>query len=51
MTLFVKNCGVLHQLANIVQQHKCGKQSIAGWQTVHGVFCQTITKSCQITIC
>ena len=33
---------------NTVQQHKCGKQSIAGWQTVHGVFCQTMTKSCQI---
>ena len=30
-------------------QHQCGKQSKAGWQTVHCVFCQTITKSCQIT--
>jgi len=38
---------------NTVQQHQCGKQSIAGWQTVYGVSCQTITKSwqihCQIT--
>jgi len=33
---------------NTVQQHQCGKQAIAGWQTVHGVFCQTITKSYQI---
>jgi len=33
---------------NTAQQHKCDKQSIAGWQTVHGAFCQTITKSCQI---
>jgi len=33
---------------NTVQQHQCSKQSVAGWQTVHGVFCQTITKSCQI---
>ena len=35
--------------SSTVQQHKCGEQSIAGWQTVHGAFCQTITKSCQIT--
>jgi len=34
---------------NTVQQHQCGKQAIAGWHTVHGVFCQTITKFCQIT--
>ena len=34
---------------NTVQQHQRGKQSIAGWQTVHSVFCQTISKSCQIT--
>ena len=33
---------------NTVQQHQCGKQSIARWQTGHGVFCQTITKSCEI---
>jgi len=33
---------------NTVQKHQYGKQSIAGWQTVHGVFCQTTTKSCQI---
>jgi len=33
---------------NTVQQHQCGKQSIAGWQTVHSVLCQTITKSCRI---
>jgi len=33
---------------NTIQQHQCGKQSIAGWQVVHGAFCQTITKSCQI---
>jgi len=35
---------------SIVQQHQYGKQAIAGWQwqTVHGAFCQTITKSCQI---
>jgi len=32
---------------NPVQQHQCGKQVIAGWQTVHGVFSQAITKSCQ----
>jgi len=32
---------------NTVQQHQCGKQSIAGRQTVHGVFCQTITESCR----
>jgi len=30
---------------NTVKQHQCGKQSIAGWQTVQDVFCQTITKS------
>jgi len=32
---------------NTVHQHQCGKQ-IAGRQTVHGVFCQTITESCWI---
>ena len=32
-----------------VQQNRCGKQPTAGWQTVQGVFCQTITKSYQIT--
>jgi len=32
---------------NTVQQHQCGKQSIAGRQTVHGVFCETITESCR----
>ena len=36
---------------NTVQQHQCGrpKQSTAGRQTVHGVFCQTITESCRNT--
>jgi len=34
---------------NTVQQHQCAKQAISGGQTVHGVFCQRITKSCQIT--
>jgi len=33
---------------NTVQQHQCGKQSIVGRQTMYGVFCQTIIKSCQI---
>jgi len=35
--------------AHTVQQHQCGKQAIAGRQTVRWVFCQTITKHCQIT--
>jgi len=38
---------------NTVQPHQCGTQATAGWQTVHGAFCQTIMKSyqihCQIT--
>ena len=33
---------------NTVQQHQWGKQFIAGRQTAHGAFCQTITKSFQI---
>jgi len=43
-----KLCCILPS-GNTVQQHQCGKQTIAGWQTVHGVCCQTITKFCQIT--
>jgi len=35
---------------NTVQQHQCTKQAIVGWQTGHGVFCKTITKSCQIHV-
>jgi len=27
---------------NTVQQHQCGQQAIAGWQTMHGIFCQTM---------
>jgi len=45
---FCKNYGCISPSGNTVQQHQCGKQAIAGWQTLHGVFCQTITKSCQI---
>jgi len=33
---------------NTVQQHQCGKQSTARWQTVHGVFCQTITNPAEL---
>jgi len=49
MTLFLwKN--VLYSLSgNAVQQHQCGEQSIAGWQTVHRVICQIIAISCQVT--
>ena len=45
---FCKKVYCITRSGNTVQQHQCGKQSIAGQQTVHGVFCQTITKSCQI---
>ena len=46
-SFFFKLCCVTPS-GNTVQQHQFGKQSIAGWQTVGRVFCQTITKSCQI---
>ena len=39
---FCENCVVVTPSGNTVQQHQCGKQFIAGRQTVHGVFCQTI---------
>jgi len=46
---FCKKLCCISPSGNTVQQHQCGKQAIARWQTAHGVFCQTITKSCQIT--
>ena len=41
--------GCIAPPGSTIQHHQCGKQSTTGWQTVHGVFCQTITKSYQIT--
>jgi len=39
----------IRQHCSTTRQHQCGKQSIAGRQTVRIVFCQAIMKSCQIT--
>jgi len=34
---------------NTIQQHQCGKQAVAGRQTVHGVFCQTLRNPVKFT--
>ena len=46
---FCKKLCCISPFGRTVQQHQWDKQAIAGWQTVHDVFCQTITKYCQIT--
>jgi len=47
---FCKNCVVIYHLATLFNNTNAvsTKQAIAGWQTRYGVFCHTITKSCQI---
>ena len=45
---FCKKLFCVIPYGNNVEQHQCGNRAIAGWPTVHGVFCQTNTKSCQI---
>jgi len=44
---FCEKLCCITQTDNTVQQYQRGKQPIAGRQTVHGVFCQTITESCR----
>jgi len=45
---FCKNLCCITSSVNTIQQHQFGKQAIAGLHSGNGVFCQTITKSCEI---
>ena len=45
---FCKNLCCITSSVNTIQQHQFGKQAMAGWQCGNGVFCKTITKSCEI---
>jgi len=42
ITPFLSKLCCITPSGNTVQQHQCGKQAIAGWQSGHGVFCQTL---------
>jgi len=45
---FCKKLCCITPYRKIVQQHQCSKQAVAGCQTVHRIFCETNTKSCQM---
>jgi len=50
ITPFVEKIVLHFTIWQHVQQHQCGKQAIAEWQTVHGVFFQTITNPVKLQI-